>query len=237
MFQIDSVQQVPLIQAIGVPKHWDRHLRAASQTLETALLQMDTELARIRLAQLYQFQGKWEQALPLIENSDHLLGRTVRLADLLRQGKHQEVHELARDLVAHWHGADSLLDVEAYALVYWTAGLALARLQQPRGKDLLEAAARTLCVLGVDLQGVRCDLAHALFHLGDFEGSIQAYRQVIEAGSGDPERLAQACTELCATHYTDAEAGNHVEDHRIVIRSLENVNDNANHRHYRKNEM
>ncbi|WP_380092128.1 tetratricopeptide repeat protein [Deinococcus cellulosilyticus] len=175
-------------------------MRHNSRQLERELLRWDTETARIRLSQLYQRQGRWEEARKVLEGSEHLLARAERTAILLHQGEHAKVIEAGKDLLSHWPGATDMLEVEAYGRMSWVLGVAMGQQGHAKSRDLLESAARTLCVLGIDLSQVRLDLALTLLKLGDFQGAIRVYRQVLDTArkNRDARTFERAMTEGCS---------------------------------------
>lgn len=200
MSGLNILAAYPLSQSLSIPGAWDSFLRHNSRQLERELLKLDSETARIRLAQLYQRQKRWEDAWNILQHSDHLLARAERIAILLHQERHAEVIEAGKELLNHWPGATDMLEVEAYGRMSWLVGVAMGHQGHPRSRDLLESAARTLCVLGMDLSQVRLDLASTLLKLGDFQRSIQVYSQVLDSArkNRDARTFERAMTEGCA---------------------------------------
>ncbi|GGJ19823.1 hypothetical protein [Deinococcus roseus] len=206
---LPSLHALP--QTLLIPGAWDSLLRHPVRQLERELLKLEGETARIRLAQLYLRQHRWEDGWRCLQQSSHLLARAEKLGVLLHQSRCDEVIAEGKEILNTWPGATDMLEVEAYGRISWVMGVAMGQQGHPRSRELLESATRTFCVLGMDLCQVKLDLALSLLKLGDFQGSIAVYRQVMEASRRirDARMFEQAvaeccCAMICAGEYDQA---------------------------------
>ncbi|WP_034338211.1 hypothetical protein [Deinococcus misasensis] len=189
-----------LPQSLWIPGAWDSFLQHNSRQLERELLKMDTEIARIRLAQLYIRQQKGSEAAQTLQDLHHVLARAERLRLMHQQGQHDAVLEAGLMFLQNWNGATDLLEAEAHGRMCWMVGLALAEQGNLKARGYLESAASTFHLLGINHSQVMLDLALNLLKLGDHSGSVGVYRQVMGFArkNRDARMLERALIEGCA---------------------------------------